>query len=239
MGRIHAPMSSIRTRISAEAQAHERAGRLEDAIRCWEVLASSRGADGLTQVARSRREKLRRVLDNKRQARRVVMNGEGAVSAAVEDAERAGRLGLVVEIRRLQCDEDENRRTLTALASALRSAGETDEAEAVLETAFALDPSRRSNRPAHVARGALLRDLGRRAEARELLQELYDEAPNDPYAAAALAAVHLDYVEHNGETSLLPGARRLVVLALARGERPGDVNLRALYGRLERLEQRR
>jgi tetratricopeptide (TPR) repeat protein len=225
-------LESIRTR----AEALEHTGELEEAMKLWQLLARSASGDGVAMVAKSRTQKLARRLEDRKRAREILDRGDDAVRAAVHEAERNGRAGLILEIRRLQLAGERSAATLTALAAALRRAGEPGQAHRLVDEAIAIDPRKDSNCAAYVVLAALHRDRGRLKEARTLLEELRRIAPGRSYVASALAAVYLDYVEHYGQTSLLDPARKLIGSAYA--QRQNGADLGALYGRLAALERK-
>jgi tetratricopeptide (TPR) repeat protein len=227
----------VREAIRRHAVAAEEAGRLAEALQAWELLLQRAGGNrALVSITRSKVVALsRRVRDQARATDLLSGNDEG-VEAAISEALTASQFGLVVEARRLQVAQQRDVKTLTALGSALRRAGQLDEAAATLDEAIQLNPSKATNRHAYVARAALLRASGDKRAARDLLEELHTAAPGDPYCAAALAAVYLDYAEQNGDTQLLDTAQRLIGVAYAQQHDPTET--RGLYGRLDSLRAR-
>lgn len=231
------PRAFLVEKIRQQAQCHERAGRLAEAVKCWTVLDRPGLQDGVASVARSQVTRLNRRIEHRRHAEQLVSRGKDALEEGVEIAEQAARWGLVVEVRRIQAARERNIHNLTALGSALRRAGEHDQARAVLAEAIAIDPSKTSNRAAYVAMAALLREVGQRAGARALLEELRDLGCRDRFTAACLAGVYLDYIESHGQVSLLEPTRYLIDLAYAQD--PGATEIRMLYRRLDAVKRKR
>jgi tetratricopeptide (TPR) repeat protein len=230
-----AKQDEVRAAIVNRAVAAEKAGALEQALQLWTLLENAGGTDAEKTVARSRVAKLTRRINDQRHARRIVAAGDEHTRQAVLDAEQAGRVGLVVEVRRLQAAAHRDPRTLAALGSALRRAGDYPEAASVLEESIRLDPSRDTNRSTHVAQGALLRETGQLAQARALLEDLRGNDGRDPYTAAALAAVYMDYAESRGHHDLLEAAEKLIGIAYA--QQRDSAETRKLYGRLDKLRR--
>jgi tetratricopeptide (TPR) repeat protein len=226
---------AVRGAIKQRAFEHEHAGQFEEALRAWDLLRRAGGNDGLSAIARSRSAKLKRRLEDRSRASDLVSRGDEVTRAAVAQAERDGRYGLVIEVRRLQVDAHRDAHSLAALGSALRRGGELDEAATVLQWAIGLDPSDETNRAAYVAKGALLREAGDLREARALLERLHRRNPGDAYAASALAAVYLDYVEGHGMLALLEPAERLIKVAYAQLDR---AEIRNLYRRFDAVKRR-
>jgi tetratricopeptide (TPR) repeat protein len=222
--------------IRQRALALEESGDLSKAVSAWQLLAEARGDAALRSVANSRIEKLSRRIRDIARAEELLASGKGHLEAAITQAEQNSHFGLVVEVRRLQVAQQRDVRSLTAFGSALRRAGDFDQATAALEEAIQMEPSKPNNLPAYVAKGALLRAIGDKRGARDLLEELHDLDQRDPYVATTLAATYLDYAEQNGQTHLLDPAERLIGIAYAQQHDP--LETKALYRRLDSLKRK-
>ncbi len=154
---------------------------------------------------------------------------------AEKDAERA--FGFQVEARLLLVERHPtSTHDLVALGAAQRHNGEVAAALATYDRALALDDGLVSNSAAHVGRAAVLRDIGKRDEAEELLRSVLGRNGRSGHAALGLAGVLMDRYEDTRGSKVLVETERLLKLAWAAA--PGTKEVQAAYGRFRSLTRR-
>ncbi|MGH2918684.1 MAG: tetratricopeptide repeat protein [Solirubrobacteraceae bacterium] len=186
-------------------------------------------------VARSQAAKTTTRLRSRRRAEQLLADDPGALFEAVERAKQQERdYEFQIEGRRLLARRDRTTQGACALGAAQRRGRDLDGALNSYRWALQQDDSPRSNAMAHVGLAAALRELGRLADAEEILRSVLAADRRKHFAGVALAAVLMDRVEKRGDRDKLGEARRLLDSAWAASHRDAAIN--AAYGRLKSLE---
>ena len=159
-------------------------------------------------VARSQATKTKRQLDAKSRAELLLAKDPEALIDALERAKQQERdHKFQVEGRRLLARRDRTIEAACALGAAQRRDRDLDGALNTYRWAVEKNRSPASNPMTHVGLSAVLRDLGRLAEAEKILREVRAANRTNHFAGITLAAVLMDRAEHRGDRSGLGEAR--------------------------------
>jgi tetratricopeptide (TPR) repeat protein len=207
-------------------------GRLEESFAVLVTLMKERPDN---PAARSQATKTKRHLDAKTRAEHLLAKDPKALFDALERAKQQERdHKFQVEGRRLLARRDRTIEAACALGAAQRRDRDLDGALNTYRWAVKQNGSPESNPMTHVGLSGVLRDLGRLADAEEILREVRAANRNDHFAGITLAAVLMDRAEHRGDRRGLGEARQLLGAAWAAGARDGVI--KAAFGRLKSLE---
>lgn len=206
-------------------------GRLEESLVVLEALVEKRPDNS---VAKSQADKTRRRLDTKKRAEQLSAEDPGRLFDALERAKQQERdHEFRIEGRRLLARRDRTTQAACALGAAQRRGRDLEGALNTYRWAWQQDDSPYTNAMAHVGLAAVLRELGRLADAEKILRGVRAADRRNHFASVTLAAVLMDRVERHGDRDGLAEAGQLLDAAWASGTR--DAAISAAYGRLKSL----